>query len=69
MSKSGTGITDKDVPKLYQDRKYDVIERYVLEELEMCEKLFHGLTRKYLSFFKGRISRLGPPSSEVLELF
>ena len=55
LSKSSTGITGKDVPKLYLDRKYDVIERYVLEELEMCEKLFHGLTRKYPSFFKDRV--------------
>lgn len=49
----GKGV--KDIPNLYRAKKYDIIERYVVEELFMCERLYKELTMRYPAFFDGRI--------------
>jgi len=55
LSKSSDGIRGRDVPGLCKAQKYDVIEKYVIDELQMCERLYHELTKKYPASFEGRI--------------
>ena len=55
LSKSTSGIRGKDVPQLYMAKKYDLIERYIVDELHTCEKLFQELILRYPAFFEGRI--------------
>ena len=47
LTKNDLGIQGKDIPRLYEEGKFDIIERYIEQELQMCERLFQELGRKF----------------------
>ncbi|MBI2937064.1 MAG: ribonuclease H-like domain-containing protein [Thaumarchaeota archaeon] len=40
LQKSGSGVKGKQIPELYKNKEYKKIERYITDELHMCETLF-----------------------------
>jgi uncharacterized protein YprB with RNaseH-like and TPR domain len=49
-------VRGRDIPRLYRERKYELIEHYAREELDLCERLFRRLLHRFPALLGERLS-------------